>query len=283
MRILVTGAGGQLGYDVCRELAARGSDHCGADRQDFDITDLESTHEYIREYHPDAVIHCAAYTKVDRAERMPEKSWAINGTGTENVARVCRETGVKLLYLSTDYVFDGGKEGFYEIDTPTGPLNVYGKSKLAGELSIQRLLDRAFIVRTSWMFGTHGQNFVKSILCRADTQGTIQVVADQFGSPTYTRDLAKLLCDMATTEKYGVYHAVNEGVCSWAEFAREILCCAGKNIQVEEISSRDYPTMVRRPANSRLSTRSLTNAGFDKLPPWRDALKRYLEEQADEQ
>lgn len=278
MRILVTGAEGQLGYDVCRELAARGACCLGVDRQDFDVTDAVETCGYLRKCRPDAVIHCAAYTKVDQAEREPESCWAVNETGAANVAQACLETGAKLLYLSTDYVFDGEKDGYYEVDTPPAPLNVYGRSKLAGERAVRRLLNQVFIVRTSWMFGSHGQNFVKAIFRHAETGDRLQVVADQFGSPTYTRDLAQLLCDMAETEKYGVYHAVNEGACSWAEFAREIFCCAGKDVRVEEISSRDYPSPVKRPANSRLSTESLTKAGFDKLPPWRDAVGRYLKQ-----
>ena len=279
MRILVTGAGGQLGYDVCRELAVRGWDHRGADRQDFDITDAGTTCGYIQEYRPDAVIHCAAYTKVDQAEQEPEECWAVNGTGTENVAQACRESGAKLLYPSTDYIFDGGGSGFYETDTLPAPLNVYGRSKLAGEQRVRQLIERAFIVRTSWMFGSHGQNFVKAILRQAERQTTVRVVGDQFGSPTYTVDLARLLCDMAMTEQYGTYHAVNEGVCSWAEFARERFRCAGKDVRVAEISSRDYPSPVRRPANSRLSTESLARAGFDRLPMWQDAVERYLWEE----
>lgn len=277
MKVLVTGASGQLGYDVCREIAAREVFCIGVDRRDFDITNPVETRTYLRNCCPEAVIHCAAYTNVDQAEKEPESCWAVNETGTKNVAQACLEIGAKLVYLSTDYVFDGRRAGYYEIDSPTAPLNVYGKSKLAGEQVIRRQMEQAFIVRTSWMFGAHGQNFVKAILRRAETQGVLQVVADQFGSPTYTGDLAKLLCDMVQTKKYGIYHAVNEGICSWAEFAREVLRRMGKSIQVEEISSRDYPSPVNRPANSRLSTESLTKAGFSKLPLWTDALKRYLE------
>lgn len=277
MKVLVTGASGQLGYDVCREIAAREIFCIGVDRRDFDITNPVETRTYLRNCCPEAVIHCAAYTNVDQAEKEPESCWAVNETGTKNVAQACLEIGAKLVYLSTDYVFDGRRAGYYEIDSPTAPLNVYGKSKLAGEQVIRRRMEQAFIVRTSWMFGTHGQNFVKAILRRAETQSVLQVVADQFGSPTYTGDLAKLLCDMVQTKKYGIYHAVNEGICSWAEFAREVLRRMGKSIQVEEISSRDYPSPVNRPANSRLSTESLTKAGFSKLPLWTDALKRYLE------
>ena len=279
MKILVTGAGGQLGYDVCRELAARGISYLGADRQDFDVTDLAGTCAYLRSHCPEAVIHCAAYTKVDQAEKEPESCWAVNETGAENVAQACLETGAKLLYLSTDYVFDGNRAGFYETDTATAPLNVYGKSKLAGERAVRRLLERVFIVRTSWMFGTHGQNFVKTILRRAKTQSNLQVVSDQFGSPTYTGDLAKLLCDMVKTEKYGIYHAVNEGVCSWAEFAKEILLYAGMQTRVVEISAKEYPALAKRPGNSRMSTESLAKGGFAKLPSWQDALKRYLGEE----
>ena len=279
MKILVTGAGGQLGYDVCRELATRGITHTGVERQDFDITNSTDVDSYIKVYRPDGVIHCAAYTKVDQAEREPEKCWGINADGVKNIAAACRKNGAKLIYLSTDYVFDGRGIDFHEIGATPAPLNIYGKSKLAGEQIVQQELEHFFIVRTSWMFGIHGQNFVKSILKKAKTQDELRVVGDQFGSPTYTRDLARLLCDMIMTEKYGIYHAVNEGVCSWAEFAKKILLYAGIRTKVVEISAKEYPSLAKRPGNSRMSTESLTKSGFAKLPSWQDALKRYLGEE----
>ena len=279
MKILVTGAGGQLGYDVCRELATRGITHTGVERQDFDITNSTDVDSYIKVYRPDGVIHCAAYTKVDQAEREPEKCWGINADGVKNIAAACRKNGAKLIYLSTDYVFDGKGIDFQETGATPSPLNIYGKSKLAGEQIVQQELKHFFIVRTSWMFGIHGQNFVKSILKKAKTQDELRVVGDQFGSPTYTRDLARLLCDMIMTEKYGIYHAVNEGVCSWAEFAKKILLYAGIRTKVVEISAKEYPSLAKRPGNSRMSTESLTKSGFAKLPSWQDALKRYLGEE----
>ena len=279
MKILVTGAGGQLGYDVCRELATRGITHTGVERQDFDITNSTDVDSYIKVYRPNGVIHCAAYTKVDQAEREPEKCWGINADGVKNIAAACRKNGAKLIYLSTDYVFDGRGIDFHEIGATPAPLNIYGKSKLAGEQIVQQELEHFFIVRTSWMFGIHGQNFVKSILKKAKTQDELRVVGDQFGSPTYTRDLARLLCDMIMTEKYGIYHAVNEGVCSWAEFAKKILLYAGIRTKVVEISAKEYPSLAKRPGNSRMSTESLTKSGFAKLPSWQDALKRYLGEE----
>lgn len=279
MKILVTGAGGQLGYDVCRELATRGITHTGVERQDFDITNLKDVDSYIKEYQPDGVIHCAAYTRVDQAERESEKCWSVNADGVKNIASACRKNGAKLIYLSTDYVFDGKGIDSHETNTIPSPLNIYGKSKLAGEESVQKELEHFFIVRTSWMFGIHGQNFVKSILRKAKMQDELRVVGDQFGSPTYTRDLARLLCDMIATEKYGIYHAVNEGICSWAEFAKEILLYAGIQTRVVEISAKEYPSLAKRPGNSRMSTESLTKGGFAKLPSWQDALKRYLGEE----
>ena len=279
MKILVTGAGGQLGYDVCRELATRGITHTGVERQDFDITNSTDVDSYIKVYRPDGVIHCAAYTKVDQAEREPEKCWGINADGVKNIAAACRKNGAKLIYLSTDYVFDGKGIDFQETGATPSPLNIYGKSKLAGEQIVQQELKHFFIVRTSWMFGIHGQNFVKSILKKAKTQDKLCVVDDQFGSPTYTKDLARLLCDMIATDKYGIYHAVNEGVCSWAEFAKEILLYTGIQTRVVEISATEYPSLAKRPSNSRMSTESLTKGGFAKLPSWKDALKRYLREE----
>lgn len=278
MKILVTGAGGQLGYDVCKVLEARGIDHLGVDIRDFDITDAGVTRERIQEYAPGAVIHCSAYTAVDRAEDEPEKCRAINAGGTRNIAEVCRDIGAKMLYISTDYVFPGIGERFYEPEDPTGPLSVYGRTKLEGEQAVQELVERHFIVRTSWVFGKNGNNFVKTMLRLAETKREVSVVCDQIGSPTYTADLAPLLCDMVATERYGVYHATNEGVCSWAEFAREVFRVAGVDVGVRAIPTEEYPTRAVRPLNSRLNKGKLEVEGFGRLPGWREALGRYLRE-----
>ena len=278
MKILVTGVGGQLGYDVCKVLSARGIEHRGVDIQDFDITDAAATRSYITDYHPDAVIHCSAWTAVDRAEDELEKCRAVNAGGPRNIAAVCKEIGAKMLYISTDYVFPGTGERFYEPNDPTGPLGAYGQTKLEGEQAVQELLEHFFIVRISWVFGKNGNNFVKTMLRLAETKTEVSVVCDQIGSPTYTADLAPLLCDMILTEKYGIYHATNEGVCSWAEFAQEIFLLAGKAVKVNAIPTSEYPTRAARPLNSRMSKDKLEEMGFTCLPSWQDALARYLQE-----
>ena len=276
MKILVTGVDGQLGYDVCRVLAVRNIDHKGVDLVDFDITDARAAHDYIEEYHPDAVIHCAAYTAVDRAEDEPEKCWSINVDGTRNLAEGCKEIGAKLLYVSTDYVFEGTGERFHEVDDPVSPQNVYGMTKLVGELAVKTILNNHFIVRTSWVFGKNGNNFVKTMLRLVETKADINVVCDQIGSPTYTADLAPLLCDMIQTEQYGTYQATNEGICSWAEFAREIFRQAEKDVVVRPVPTSEYPTRAVRPRNSRMSKDKLEKMGFSRLSAWQDALGRYL-------
>lgn len=276
MKVLVTGVNGQLGYDVCKVLDARGIENRGVDIQDFDITDGAAVHAYITEYHPDAVIHCSAWTAVDKAEDEPEKVRAVNTEGTRNIAAACKAISAKMLYISTDYVFPGTGEKFYEPDDPTGPLGVYGATKLGGELAVRELLERYFIVRTSWVFGVNGNNFVKTMLRLSETRNELNVVCDQIGSPTYTADLAPLLCDMIMTEKYGTYHATNEGVCSWAEFAEEIFRLAGKDITIHPIPTSEYPTRAVRPLNSRMSKDKLTAMGFSRLPDWHYALERYI-------
>lgn len=278
MKILVTGAAGQLGYDVCRELARRGIEHKGIDRQNLDICDRAAVEEYLTAYEPDAVIHCAAYTAVDKAEDEPELCFVVNAGGTQNLAELCKQLDCKLLYISTDYVFDGSGEQFYEVDAIAEPVNIYGKSKLAGELAIKKCLTKYFIVRTSWMFGSRGNNFVRTMLRLAETHSEVGVVCDQVGSPTYTVDLAKLLVDMVGTEKYGIYHATNDGVCSWAEFAEEIFRQTGKDVWVRHLTTAEYPAKAKRPLNSRLALDSLKKAGFVDLPDWRDALARFIEE-----
>ena len=276
MKILVTGAGGQLGYDVCKVLAARNIENKGMDVADFDITDAKAAYDCIIDYRPDAVIHCAAWTAVDQAEDAPDRVWAVNAEGPRNIAAACRDIGAKMVYTSTDYVFPGTGEQFYEPDDPTGPLCVYGQTKLGGEMAVQEMLDHYFIVRTSWVFGANGNNFVKTMLHLAESRTQVSVVRDQIGSPTYTADLAPLLCDMITTDKYGIYHATNEGVCSWAEFAQEIFRLAGKSVTVRPIPTSEYPTRAVRPLNSRMSKDKLDKMGFYRLPDWYDALKRFL-------
>ena len=278
MRVFVTGAAGQLGCDVCRELERRGWEYRGASSREMDVTDAAAVDAVLGAYAPDAVIHCAAWTKVDAAEDDPDACRAVNAEGTANVAAACARLGAKLLYLSTDYVFPGTGETPYKTTDPVGPLSVYGKSKLAGEQAAERLLDRLFIVRISWVFGKNGKNFVKTMLRLAETKTELGVVADQIGSPTYTADLAPLLCDMIETEKYGVYHATNEGECSWAELAEEIFRRTGKTVKVDRLTTEQYPAKAPRPRNSRLDKGSLTAAGFAPLPDWHDALDRYLKE-----
>ena len=278
MRILVTGASGQLGYDVERELERRGIEHLGTSSRELDITDREAVERLMAAYRPDAAIHCAAYTKVDLAEDEPERCWAVNADGTRNLAAACREIGAKMLYISTDYMFPGTGEQFRRTDDPVSPVNTYGRSKLAGELAVQSLLETYFIVRISWVFGKNGNNFVKTMLRLAETKAELSVVCDQIGSPTYTADLAPLLCDMVQTERYGVYHATNEGTCAWSEFAEAIFELAGRQVVVHPIPTSAYPTRAARPLNSRMSKERLRDNGFQALLEWKDALARYLKE-----
>lgn len=282
MKILVTGANGQLGYDVLKAMTARGIEGIPADIAEFDITQAAATEQFIVAHQPDVVIHCAAYTAVDKAEDDAELCRLINVTGTENNARACQKINAKMVYISTDYVFPGTGDTTYETDAQTAPVNAYGKTKLAGEFAVRQLLTRYFIVRTSWAFGKNGKNFVKSILRLGKEQDEVNVVCDQVGSPTYTVDLARLLVDMALSERYGVYHATNEGFCSWAEFAKTILQKAGLSARVNFVTTEQYPTRAQRPFNSRLSKESLINAGFQPLPTWEDALERFLAEIAGE-
>lgn len=280
MKVLVTGVAGQLGYDVCKVLKKRDIPYVGTDVADCDITDAVAVKALFDREMPDVVIHCAAYTAVDKAEENEALVFAVNETGTRNLAAACKVWDAKMVYISTDYVFPGVGSRFYQVDDPKGPLNVYGRSKLAGETAVQELVEKHFIVRISWAFGMHGNNFINVMLRRAQEQSKVGVVADQIGSPTYTADLAPLLCDMIKTEKYGIYHATNEGECSWAEFAEEIFRLSGINSKVDRLLSTDYPTKAIRPLNSRLDKQSLEAAGFQKLPAWQDALKRYLEEKS---
>ncbi|MBR4904925.1 MAG: dTDP-4-dehydrorhamnose reductase [Selenomonadaceae bacterium] len=276
--ILITGILGQLGFDLAKELKKRGKEFIAPSLEELELTTEAGAKNFILEKKPDTVIHCAAYTAVDKAESEQELALTVNGFGTRWVAEACREVDAKMIYISTDYVFGGDGHTPYEINDEKKPVNVYGRSKLLGEDAVTAILEKHFIVRTSWVFGINGNNFIKTMLRLAETRNKLNVVNDQIGSPTYTVDLAKLLADMAATEKYGTYHASNEGFCSWAEFAREIFKQAGLEVEVDGIPTLEYPTPARRPFNSRLSKKSLDEAGFNRLPEWQDAVKRYLVE-----
>ncbi len=276
MKVLVTGITGQLGFDVLNELHNRNIEVIGTARKDFDLTNENNIIDFITAKKPNAVIHCAAYTAVDKAEDEPELAMKVNGAATEAIAKVCHDINAKMIYISTDYVFPGNGDKPYEIDDEKNPPNAYGLSKLAGEEAVIKNLDKYFIVRISWVFGLNGKNFVKTMLRLSATKDKLTVVNDQIGSPTFTADLANLLVDMIQTDKYGIYHATNEGFCSWAEFAAEIFRQADINTEVIPIPSSAYPTRAIRPKNSRLSKKSLDKAGFKRLPSWKDAVGRYL-------
>ena len=277
MRVLVTGVKGQLGYDVMNELAGRGHEGIGVDIQEMDITDAASVEKVITEAAPDAVIHCAAYTAVDAAEDNVDLCRRVNAGGTENIARVCKALNCKMMYISTDYVFNGQGTRPWEPDDKREPLNVYGQTKYEGELAVETL-EKFFLVRIAWVFGVNGKNFIKTMLNLGKTRDHLTVVADQIGSPTYTYDLARLLVDMIETDKYGRYHATNEGLCSWYEFACEIFKQAGMNVTVSTVTSDQYPAKAKRPMNSRMDKSKLDEMGFKRLPSWQDALGRYLKE-----
>lgn len=277
MKIIVTGATGQLGHDVCLELRRRGIEAIGLGSRDCDITSREAVFSLFDRERPDAVIHCAAYTKVDAAEDDMARCWAVNVGGTQTIAEACAAREVKMLYISTDYVFPGDGERFYLPEDPVGPCGNYGRTKLAGELAVQTMLKHYFIVRISWVFGINGSNFIKTMLRLAETHDTLRVVADQIGSPTYTADLAPLLCDMILTDRYGVYHATNEGLCSWADFAEAIFAEAGKQVRVERVTTEEFGAKAARPLNSRMDKEKLTRNGFARLPSWQDALHRYVQ------
>lgn len=276
--IIVTGVKGQLGYDVVKEMNKRNIACKGIDIDDLDITDRDAVFSFLRAVNPDAVIHCAAWTAVDKAEDEVEKCTAVNVGGTENIALACKELGVEMMYFSTDYVFPGTGESEYGIDDEKAPQSVYGRTKLEGEYKVIENVDKHYIIRISWVFGINGANFIKTMLRLSETRTELNVVSDQIGSPTYTADLAPLVCDMIGSGKYGVYHATNEGYCSWADFAKAIFEKAGKNVTVNPVTSSEYPAKAKRPLNSRLSKSSLDKAGFRRLPSWEDALERYLVE-----
>ena len=301
MKVFVTGVGGQLGHDVMNELHKRGYEGVGSDiapvysgvadgspvtsmpYMQMDITDKAAVEAVISQVSPDVVVHCAAWTAVDMAEDddKVEKVRAINAGGTQNIADVCKKLDCKMVYISTDYVFDGQGEQPWEPDCKDyKPLNVYGQTKLEGELAVANTLKKYFIVRIAWVFGLNGKNFIKTMVNLGKTHDTLRVVCDQIGTPTYTLDLAVLLVDMIETEKYGYYHATNEGgYISWYDFAREIFRQAGMNTQVIPVTTAEYGlSKAARPFNSRLDKSKLTQAGFALLPTWQDAVARYLKE-----
>ena len=278
MRVFVTGVKGQLGYDVVRELKKRGMEAIGVDIEEMDITDAQSVDRVITQAAPDAVIHCAAYTAVDAAEDNEEICRKVNAIGPENIAKTCKKLGIKMIQISTDYVFNGTGERPWQPDDPCAPQSVYGQTKYEGEQAVMRNLEKYFIVRIAWAFGINGKNFVKTMLRLGETHDKLTVVCDQYGSPTYTYDLARLLVDMIQTEKYGIYHATNEGFCSWYEFAKAIFEKAGMKVDVKPVTTAEYGAKAFRPANSRMSKEKLTENGFERLPAWEDALERYLKE-----
>lgn len=278
MRFLVTGVNGQLGFDVVNELKERGYDDLySPTRSELDITDRERTLEALFTYKPDVVIHCAAYTAVDRAEEERELCYDINVNGTKYLVEGAKGVGAKFIYISTDYVFDGTKDGTYTENDVTCPVNYYGETKLLGEKLVKEY-DNGIVVRISWVFGINGNNFVKTMLRLAETKSEVSVVSDQIGSPTYTKDLARVLIDMALSDKSGLYHATNMEYCSWYEFAKYIFEVNNIDIKVNQVMTKDYKTVAKRPLNSKLSKDKLINDGFEPLPNWKNAVKRYSRE-----
>ena len=277
MAILVTGASGQLGYDVVKYFESNGFDVYSPTHSELDITVKDEVTSFFQGKIIDAVIHCAAYTKVDFAEEEKNHCMLVNVCGTLNLVEQCRILGIPILYVSTDYVFSGQGDDEWEVDDPVDPVNIYGLSKLLGE-EVVRSYREHYILRISWVFGLNGNNFVKTILKLSKTRDVINVVDDQVGSPTYTHDLAPLINEMIFSEKFGTYHAHNSGVCSWCDFAKEICRMSGASVIVNPVKTEDYKTKAKRPANSRLSTKKTEEIYNYKMPPWKDALGRYLDE-----
>ena len=280
MRYLITGSEGQLGYDIIRELKKRGindNNIIAPTLEEMDITDIDQVENVVLASSPDIIFHCAAWTNVDLAEEKEDLVYKVNVEGTKNLVEMAREVGAKIIYISTDYVFDGKKEGIYDVKDMPNPLGVYGKTKFLGEVHTMEY-SKSFIVRVSWVFGINGNNFVKKMLELAQTKDELNIVSDQIGSPTYTVDLAKLLVDMSETEKYGIYHATNSSYCSWAEFAKYIFETNNLNVKVNEIKTSEYKTKAKRPLNSKLDKQVLLDKGFYILPEWKDAIIRYNEE-----
>lgn len=282
MKILVTGFTGQLGYDVYQRGGKENFEMIGVGSKDLDITNEEAVYQFVKRVKPDAIIHCAAYTAVDKAEDDKETCWSVNVEGTRHLVSAANEVSAKFMYISTDYVFDGkGETPFLETDR-ANPIGYYGETKYEAENIVQELNEKFFIVRISWVFGLNGNNFIRTMLRLAETRDELNVVGDQYGSPTYTFDLARLLIEMIESNKYGIYHASNEGFCSWAEFARVIFKYANKDVKVNEISTEGYPTRAVRPKNSRMSKGKLIANGFKPLPQWEDALQHYLNQLSQE-
>ena len=285
MKYLITGYKGQLGYDIKRELLKRGVDEksiLAVDREEMDITNKEAVFKVILDFRPDIIFHCAAYTAVDKAEDDEDNAYNINVTGTKNIVDASLEINSTVIYMSTDYVFDGTKEGYYTEEDEVNPKSVYGKTKYLGEEEVRRN-KKHFITRISWVFGINGHNFIKTMLKLSDNHKEVNVVNDQIGSPTYTVDLAKTLVDMSNTTKYGTYNVTNDLYCSWAEFAKDIFAINNKDVKVNEVSTEEYLKITNtkqayRPRNSKLSKEKLVNMGFTILPSYKDALRRYKEE-----
>lgn len=279
MKFLVTGVGGQLGYDVMKELKKRNYFAVGVDSAEMDVTSIMAVEDTFSSVKPNVVIHCAAWTAVDAAENNKNACFLVNATGTENVVNACKKTGAKLIYISTDYVFNGNGTAPWKTDDAVNPLNVYGASKYAGEQAVLSY-EKSFVVRTAWVFGKNGSNFVKTVLKLARSNKELNFVNDQIGTPTYTADLARLLVDMAETDKYGIYHATNEGgYISWYDLTKQILKdCSINDVVVNPVPSSQFKTAAKRPFNSRLDKSKLLLNGFKPLPDWQDALKRYLNE-----
>ena len=273
---IVSGAKGQLGSDVCALLKEKNIPHTGIDIDDLDITDEKAVEEFFSKNEVSCFIHCAAYTAVDKAVSQEELCMAVNYKGTRNIAVQCGKHNAKMLYVSTDYVFGGVGTEPHETYSPKNPLSVYGKSKYLGEKAVEEHCKKHFIVRTSWVFGEKNTNFIATMLRLSETRDEVNVVSDQIGSPTYSKDLARLICDIAESEKYGTYHGTNEGFCSWSDLAEKAFKLAGRSTRVNPIKTDEYPTAAKRPLNSRLSKTSLDEAGFERLPEWEYAVKKYI-------
>ena len=284
LKILVTGVKGQLGFDCVRILKERG--YCrvlGIDKDELDITDEEAVNRFILEYKPDVIMHNAAWTAVDKAEEMPDLVYKVNALGPRYIATAANKVGAKMFYISTDYVFDGEGIVPFEVDSPKDGLSIYGKTKSQGEDFVINGTNKYFIIRISWVFGINGNNYIKTMLKLSKIKDELNIVCDQVGSPTYTYDLANLMADMMETDKYGVYHATNDGFCSWYDFTKYIYKAKGiTNVKVNPITTEEYlkinPNQAKRPLNSRMSKASLVKAGFNLLPKWEDAVDRYLKE-----
>ncbi len=273
---IVSGANGQLGSDVCAVLKHKSIEHIGIDVDTLDITDETAVADFFKENKVTCFIHCAAYTAVDRAESEKELCFNVNYKGSENIAKQCQKYNCKMLYVSTDYVFGGMGDTPFEINDKKAPLNVYGESKLMGENAVKENCTKHFIVRTSWVFGEKNTNFIATMLRLSQKTKELRVVCDQIGSPTYSKHLARLLCDIAVTEKYGTYHGTNEGFCSWYELAKKVFEIKNVIMTVHPVSSKEYPSPAKRPLNSKLSKKSLDTACFTRLPQWQSAVEEYL-------